>query len=111
MKIKLVNNWFAPGSEWVVDKLRTFSGRRYAAGVHIVPDSLFEHLPKSAVVLEQPAEKEVEAEIPVPVARGESLKDFDGERAAAMVEADVQNKTHDNLAKARAAKKAKAQEK
>ena len=106
MKVKFKNAWFAPQAEYRKDAKRTFSGQSFKPGEQIVPDSLYPFLPKSARVIEPPKSIAAAKEIPVPPEP--SLKDFDNDRAALMDEAVVQNAQHDGMAKARAARKAKA---
>ena len=107
MKVKFKNNWFAPKAEFQKDAKRTFSGQMFKAGEQIVPDELYDVLPKSAKVLEKPKGLDLPT---IPAPRHDTLAGYDNDRGAMMDEAKVQNEQHDNMAKARAARKAKAAE-
>jgi hypothetical protein len=105
MRVKFKNNWFAPKAEFQKDAKRTFSGQMFPAGEQIVPDELFDYIPKSAKVLEKP--KGLDLPTPLP-SRENTLAGYDNDRGAFETEAKIQNEQHDNMAKARAARKAKA---
>jgi hypothetical protein len=107
MIVKLKNNWFAPQGEHIPDSIRKFSGQLFKNGEQLLPDALFDFLPKSAKVIEEPALKQIEKDIPVPVVPEPSLKDFDNSRPASEAEMNINNEVHERLAKAREAKKLK----
>lgn len=107
MIVKLKNNWFAPQGEHIPDSVRKFSGQLFKNGEQLIPDALFDFLPKSAKVIELPKSKKNEADVPVPAEPAPSFKDFDNARPAAEAEMHINNEVHDRLAKAREAKAAK----
>lgn len=100
MRVKLTANWFAPTEIVKVDKIRSMGGQRFKKGEHEFPDEWKDVLPKSAIILVGPVEKES----PVPN-KEPSLKDFDQDRAASNETQRVNNEVHDRLKKAGRPKK------
>lgn len=120
MRVKLIHTWFSPSEVEKIDKIRTRSGVRFRPGVHDMPDGLFPFLPPTALVLEPPKDKEIEAK---PFQFGDNdyhdeRREMDHERAVAdeeamlLEEAEALRKSAQRkviLSKARAVKKAKAE--
>lgn len=77
--VKLKNNWFPPSDPFRPDSMRVFSGQFFKIGVVEIPDELVEFLPKSAIILEHNHKK---VAVKKEVQKEETLKDYDGDRAA-----------------------------
>jgi len=55
MRVKFKDNWFGPSEQFNIGPNKSVSGVRYKKGERIVPDWLKPYLPKSAIVLDDPA--------------------------------------------------------
>ena len=118
MKVRLTRTWFAPTD--LVQKfpmvdpktgdkkhMMTIGGTRYKPGVYDFPPSFKDILPKTGV---EYLEEDYVA--PTPAVVEQTLKDADVERAASDAAAKVTQKAvDDRMAKARAARKKKQEEK
>lgn len=90
MRVRLDHSWFAPSAIRVGnDKIYKMSGRRFKAGVHLMPEELRPHLPKSAVIEDEAETAEVEI---VAAEEQNLLRVYDTARAAAEAEGDAREK-------------------
>lgn len=77
--VKLRNSWFPPSQSFHPDAMRVFSGQFFKVGTVEIPDELVEFLPKTAIILEHNHKK---VAVTKEVQKEETLKDYDGGRAA-----------------------------